>query len=175
MVNLPNVDFFCDDPFMGTGEATGDVLIALKERAGLSLRKIAQLAGYRGASSIQRYFSRDFNGQFLPPEVAAKLAKALAGKGRPPIQEHELTELAAYAPTPAQQIISESLAQTVVWHIAQHFGATVDRDDPDVIRLAKFLQALIKLSLTRQVSDVDDLIAGILAGLDIPARDGSSH
>lgn len=175
MVNLPNVDFFCDDLLMGTASTTGDALIALKDRSGLSLRKIAELAGYAGASSLQRYFSRDFNGQHLPPEVATKLAKAFAGKGRPPIQEHELTELVDYGSARPPQLLSESLAQTVVWHIAQHFGAVVDRDDPDVIRLAKFLQALIRLSSTRQVSDVDDLIAGILAGLDIPARGESSH
>lgn len=173
MVNLSNVEIFCEALPMGTDRETGAELLALKERSGMSLRQIAAAAGYRGASSIQRYFSDEYNGQYLPPDVAARIAKAMAGKGKPPIREEEITDLAAYAlATPG---LSAALAEAFVRHIAQKFGAVVARDDPEVIRLAKFLQALLKLTASRQVTDADDLIAGLFAGADILGHNGSDR
>ncbi|WP_091678457.1 XRE family transcriptional regulator [Methylobacterium sp. 275MFSha3.1] len=67
-------------------------LAHLRERAGMSLEQVAREAGYRGRSSIQRYFE-DQTIESLQPKVAAKLARALVGKGTPPIQPAELIVL----------------------------------------------------------------------------------
>jgi hypothetical protein len=66
----------------------------LKERSGLSLRKLALAMGYADASSIQRYFEARYGEDALPLSLAKKFAKALAGLGRPPISEAEVLALA---------------------------------------------------------------------------------
>lgn len=58
----------------------------------MSLEQVAKEAGYKGRSSIQRYFE-DHTIVALQPKVAAKLARALVGKGSPPIQPTELIML----------------------------------------------------------------------------------
>ena len=71
----------------------GSRLIALRERAGLSLAELARLAGYRGASSIQKLFRSDYDPPLLDQKVAERLSGALAGRGDPKIQASEITAL----------------------------------------------------------------------------------
>lgn len=59
-------------------------LRALRNRAGYSMEELAKAAGYRGASSIQRYENpQDFKEEYLPPKVARKLAPAFEDRGVP--------------------------------------------------------------------------------------------
>lgn len=170
-VNLENVPRFRDNWAMTTPQATGTKLLALKQRSGLSLRAIAAAAGYKGASSIQRYFSADYDSEYLPPDVAERLAKVFAGKGRPAIMADEVTDLAAYAPTrSASATLAEHTAIAFVWHVARQFGAEVDRDDPEVLRLARFLQALLRLLASHEASSGTDLVDGLFAGAALEAQ-----
>jgi SOS-response transcriptional repressor LexA len=74
---------------------TPELLSALRRRAGLSLRALAKDAGYKGASSIQRFvLPADFRGEFLDIEIAERFAKALVGRGEPAITEAEVYALA---------------------------------------------------------------------------------
>ncbi len=72
---------------MGTQQSIGNQLRRLQERAGLSYEAIANLAGYSGRSSVQRFFSPEYNPVYLPLSVAEKLAKAFQDTevGRAPI------------------------------------------------------------------------------------------
>lgn len=80
-------------------ESVPATLRRLKSRAGISLESIAKRAGYRGASSIQRYFSEtDFRGKYLPREVAEKLADAFVGLGETPINKDEVLVLSGLLP-----------------------------------------------------------------------------
>ena len=75
-------------------EATiGSRLVALKERAGLSLAELARLAGYQGPSSIQKLFKADYNPKVLQATVAQRLSKALVGRGDPAIDESDIAAL----------------------------------------------------------------------------------
>lgn len=66
----------------------------LRERAGLSLAALAKAMGYRNSSSIQRYENPDlYTKEFLSSDVAKKLARAVAGRGIPPITEEEVWSL----------------------------------------------------------------------------------
>lgn len=67
----------------------GEKLIALKEKAGISLDTIATGADYKGRSGIQRYFSREFDGP-LALRVAAKLAAAFEPHGVAASEIHDL-------------------------------------------------------------------------------------
>lgn len=170
MVNLPNVEKICDELFMSMEENTGATLLALKERSGLSLRKIALGAGYAGASSIQAYFNEDYE-ERLPPQVAEKLVKALVGKGIPPITAAEINGLAAYSTGAGELVLSEQAAAAFVWHVATKLGAVVERDDPEVLRQGRILRALLKQLAARHVTNGADLVDGLFLGLDIQPPD----
>lgn len=58
---------------------TGAKLKALALRSGRSYREIAAAAGFAGASSVQRYFTDDYDAEALPVNIASKLAKGFAG------------------------------------------------------------------------------------------------
>lgn len=64
---------------MENGPTIGEQLRALQERAGLSYDTIARLAGYKGRSSVQRFFAPDYAPQYLPLSVAERLADAFKG------------------------------------------------------------------------------------------------
>jgi phage repressor protein C with HTH and peptisase S24 domain len=67
----------------------------LRERSGLSMAEIARAVGYRGASSYQRYEDPElFPKKYLPLDLAEKLARALAGRGSPPISREEVMAMA---------------------------------------------------------------------------------
>lgn len=70
------------------------ILKALRERAGLSMKQIALAMGYRGASSYQRYEAPDAYGDGLPLPMMRKIAAVLHGKGEPPISMADLAPLA---------------------------------------------------------------------------------
>lgn len=86
LVNVENVRTPCDDATMAT---IGEKLIALKDRAGISLDEIAAGADYKGRSGVQRYFSREFDGP-LALRVAAKLGQAFERHGIPASEIHDL-------------------------------------------------------------------------------------
>ncbi|MEI2388052.1 S24 family peptidase [Breoghania sp. JC706] len=67
-------------------------LTTLRERAGLSMKALAQLMGYQNASSIQRYFSPSYD-KPIPLNLIEKLIPALVGKGHPPIEQYEVLAL----------------------------------------------------------------------------------
>lgn len=77
---------------MADGDTIGQRLSRLRARAGLSLEKVATTAGYKGRSSVQRYFEPDYD-KHIPAEVAVKLLAALEGKGDPPITAKEVFTL----------------------------------------------------------------------------------
>ena len=71
----------------------GEKLIELKDRSGLSFANIAKAGGFRGGSSIQRYFSPEFDREYLPSHLAKKFVEALVGFGDPPITRHDIEAL----------------------------------------------------------------------------------
>lgn len=75
----------------------GERLLALKNYSELSLAQIAGMAGYKGASSVQKFFNKSYAPEVLPKEVALKLSKAFVGKGNPPIRAEELIALTGEA------------------------------------------------------------------------------
>lgn len=75
-VNVENVRRFGEFARMSEQLTIGAQLRALQEQSGLSYDAIAKRAGYNGRSSVQRYFSQDYDPKFLPLSVAEKLALA---------------------------------------------------------------------------------------------------
>jgi len=71
----------------------------LRQRAGLSMARLARECGYKGASSYQRYENTaQYTKPLLPVPLAAKIAEALVGKGEPPISREEVLALAGVRP-----------------------------------------------------------------------------
>lgn len=79
---------------MAEQETIGAKLIAIRERSGLSLDKVAARGGWAGRSSVQRYFEVEYNPEYLPLDIAKKLIKAFEGQGTPPVSINELLTLA---------------------------------------------------------------------------------
>lgn len=72
-----------------------DRLKALRERAGLSMDKLARACGYKGASSYQRYENASmYSRSWLPLPLVAAAADVLTGLGEPPIAREEVLALA---------------------------------------------------------------------------------
>lgn len=72
----------------------------LRNRAGLSMDRLAKASGFKTASGIQRYENpTDRTSPYMPMDVVARLAGALTGLGTPPITEVEVyAELAGALP-----------------------------------------------------------------------------
>ena len=71
-----------------------DELKKLRQRADISMGRLAKELGLAGASSYQRYEDATlFKKEFLPPELIKGLLKTLVGKGKPPIQADEILRL----------------------------------------------------------------------------------
>ena len=69
-------------------------LRALRLRSGLSMEQAAKRAGWRRASSWQRYEDDQlFTRPYLPREIGERVVRALVGLGSPPVTEHEVMEL----------------------------------------------------------------------------------
>lgn len=82
----------------------------LQGLAGISYDLIAQRAGYRGRSSVQRYFSADYDEPFLPANVARKLAHAFEGTA---VSPNDILALAGLPQSNAEVVRYEG-AQAVV-------------------------------------------------------------
>lgn len=94
---VETVPRFCDGAYMAD-KTTGEILLALKLRAGdIPLDEIARAGGWKGKSGVQAYFNAGYEGP-LGGTVALKLAKALEGRGSPPIKAEDVTALAAVTP-----------------------------------------------------------------------------
>lgn len=66
----------------------------LRERAGLSMDEMARALGYARASSIQRYENEnEFSKDYFSVNLTQKIAKALIGRGNPPIMADEVWAL----------------------------------------------------------------------------------
>ncbi|HEV2098606.1 MAG TPA: LexA family transcriptional regulator [Stellaceae bacterium] len=65
----------------------------LRLRSGLSMEKLARALGFKQASSYQRYESEERK-KHLPLVLTEALAKAVVGKGIPPITREEVMALA---------------------------------------------------------------------------------
>ena len=91
----------------------GQRLAALRRRAAMSMDEVADGAGYRGRSSVQRFFDENYNPDFLPMKVAQALARSMAGKGEPPISEYEVLVLAGagFSPAVREHVVPDDLAK----------------------------------------------------------------
>lgn len=82
-----------------TQEPIADRLKSLRVRANLSMKELARLLGYSGASSYQNYENPDkFTKPYLPRHLVDKLANALVGKGSPSITASEVYDLGGISP-----------------------------------------------------------------------------
>jgi hypothetical protein len=91
-------------------KTTGQVLAQLRARAGVSLDEVAREGGYKGRSSVQRYFSPDYDVDYVPMDVAQKLARAFVGRGEPKIELPEVLALAGVPPGGVAQLAPADLA-----------------------------------------------------------------
>ncbi len=91
-VNVDCVSPVADTVRMSDGQATGQILRHLMERAGYSVRDFAKAAGYSHGSGVQRYIEPHFEG-LIKPDVAKRMADALTGRGTPPIEAQEIYAL----------------------------------------------------------------------------------
>lgn len=66
----------------------------LRIRAGWAIEKLAKAMGYAGASSVQRYFSAAETPGDISLKFILKVVEHFVGRGTPPIEEHEIYELA---------------------------------------------------------------------------------
>lgn len=74
----------------------------LRERAGLSMGAIATAMGYNGASSYQRYENpTNYKGGYLKRDWVEGFARAVVGKGSPPVAADEVWQLAGPEFVPA--------------------------------------------------------------------------
>lgn len=82
-------------PMDNSPESISNRMRKLRERSGLSIDDMAKAMGYKGASSIQRYFDAGkLKAGYLKRDFVAKVEKVLIGKGNPPITRPEIWELA---------------------------------------------------------------------------------
>jgi len=85
-------------------ESTGERLKRIQERSGRSYAEIAKAAGLAGRSSVQRYFSPEFDG-LLSVTVAKNLVAGLAGTNIDPNEIWELAEpMPNVAPAPTARL-----------------------------------------------------------------------
>lgn len=77
--------------------AVTDELRKLRLRAKLTMDDMAKALGMRRGSSYQRYENATlFKKPYLPRELVEKLLNVLVGKGKPPIEPHEILELSGF-------------------------------------------------------------------------------
>lgn len=78
-VNVESVRGTSDYAFMTDEPTMGAKLRDLQRQSGRSYDEIAKLAGYKGRSSVQRYFNDDYEAAYLPRDIAEKLAAGFEG------------------------------------------------------------------------------------------------
>ena len=107
---MDNVRFIRDDTrrmakakrFKGKPTEVTAALKALRERAHVTMADLARQAGYKGASSYQRYENPDlYNKPHLPPNLVLRLTDILVDRGEPPVTIDEVMALGPW-PIPGQ-------------------------------------------------------------------------
>lgn len=94
-------------------------LKAMRIRAGLSMGAIAKAMGFKGASSYQRYEDETlYKKEFLPLELVRGLTTILVGRGRPPITEEQVLNLAGLDNLTQRQMRSLERHQ-IVWCVGE--------------------------------------------------------
>lgn len=94
LVNVENVQYLLHDCPMHTSSTVGERFNALRERAGLSMEKLARAMGLAGRSGIQRYLEPHYDPEGgLPTDKLESAIAALVGKGSPPITQEEVLNL----------------------------------------------------------------------------------
>lgn len=94
------------------------------------MEETARLAGYRQASSYQRYEDpQEFTKKWLPMDVAERLLKAFVGKGYPPISSEDVMALTSpvaltYASRQVRNDSATHTAKTSVAHGHTFFTLT---------------------------------------------------
>lgn len=88
-------------------QPVAEKLRKLRERAGLSMERLARECGYKGASSYQRYENADqYTKPLLPVPLAIKIADALAGRGDPAVTREDVLALAGVRPDEGGRLIA---------------------------------------------------------------------
>ncbi len=95
-------------------------LTRLREHADMSLDDVAREAGYKGRSSVQRYFE-DHTIETLKPAIAAKLAKAFYLKGDPPILAYDLGRM-IFSPERLDGVTKEFIAKLLDFDLDDREG-----------------------------------------------------
>lgn len=126
-VNVETVSSFCETLYVSEGPTTGAKLKALRERSGLSLRALAIKAGYSQASSIQRYFDDAYEAQWLPLDVAHKLAAGFDGTN---VSRGEVFELTGVDPeTNARPVRIETVPADPMTRDVPIYGTALGADE----------------------------------------------
>ncbi|ATE84633.1 repressor protein CI [Sinorhizobium phage phi2LM21] len=119
-----------------TGEHTASEFRKLRERAGMSMDELARAMGYKGASSIQRYENPDdYKTPGIKAELAARLLKALNGRGHPPIQPKEiwaLTRLPVWVDSFDPDNEEPDATEDTGSYSREHWSPSVDGAVPEV-------------------------------------------
>lgn len=127
-VNVEIVPLAVDNPPVPDDESTGAALGRLRLRAGLSVREFAQASGYSHGSGVQRYLEEAYTKR-LPMDVAERMATALEGKGRPPIERNEVLVLAGIPVSNALPIQLENNAFVPLSHDVPIYGTALGSDE----------------------------------------------
>jgi transcriptional regulator with XRE-family HTH domain len=137
-VNAENVPRPGVQHVMAAQETIGTQLQRLKARAGMTLDDIATESGYRGRSSIQRYFDPGYDPGYLDYRIARNLAKALRGKGNPPISDQDLLALAGVSAAelpalfaPPRELERRGRLPNDIPVFGTALGASLEVDDSD--------------------------------------------
>lgn len=94
-VNVENVQSVWQRVRMSETSPIGQKLRSLYEMSGLSLEEIAKRAGYKGRSSVQVFFSGDYDKPNLSNRIAVKLASAFDGSNIDPSEILALSDAEA--------------------------------------------------------------------------------
>lgn len=111
-VNVESVRNLFQDFPMQKNSTVGERFNALRERAGISMEKLARAMGLAGRSGVQRYLEPHYNPDGgLPPDKLEAALHALIGKGNPPITEEDVlslgSKLVQRAPRPPALTIAD--------------------------------------------------------------------
>lgn len=140
----------------------GAKLKALAARSGRSYREIAANAGFAGASSVQRYFTEEYDAEALPVNIASKLARGFAGSK---VRQEEIMELAglpsmleAYpfepGPAPSKFVRDVPVYGTALGTLLNVEGAFVEQTFLDQSEVISFFARPQSLSQRKDVYGV---------------------
>lgn len=84
----------------GHGATMGRRLTVMRQRSGRSLAAIAKGGGWKGTSSVQRYFEKSYDPAWLHPRVSQGLIKGMCGCGPDPVKPAEIMALTGNTEAP---------------------------------------------------------------------------